>query len=494
MKLKDDEDNSEKLAKIKSYLGVLPEMIKDDLARQMTNHGDRKDSADKIITFAMEVLTDSRTQKLFIGRNCNIDNILKKFLRSADNLTHLTLSQKNANIFLEDIGKYCRNLEQLSIPEGSEEEVHWITPKSDDNEFCIKYGCKVETHGCPKLRDLRIFPPEETCNGNYFPEKENGQNDHVKVRLLKYFPQLKKLFCFAQQFDLKLLESNEIKLAELQFGYEIVDPGLDFSMMPKIFTNLRSIRVEIWSEELKYLIQCPKLEFFEVTILCGVEFPEELQRFLDQHPNTKNFRKLAFVDMFNDPIPAECFLSIARKCPNLEFFTFVAEEDYDNINFNLMGGKYFQSLKTLDLTYCHKKMERGQPAISKLLNLLLRSATQIEKIELYITVEEKRYHFQSNKLFRQLLKQNSLEYLNHLLLTDNSKIYMSFDTIKMISDLPKMKTIQLEKDGLTSYTPELEENLRSYAQLNNFDIVYSLTQNTKVKDDQATSYESEDEF
>ena len=188
-----DEDKSwDKISQIKSYFQGLSVTIQDNLAMIMFNIMEEE----YIDKYTNVFLTDERSESLHLSltNEDHIDQIVKNCLLKADNVKQLTLGGVDSE-FLELVGKNCRKLTMLSLPGfyACNDDIHWITPTTEDNELCINNGCGVNTHGCQGLVSLDIEDYEEG------PEMEQ--------KFLKFFRHLKT-------FSYNGLEYNVVTVVE----------------------------------------------------------------------------------------------------------------------------------------------------------------------------------------------------------------------------------------------------------------------------------------
>ena len=342
----------------------------------------------------------------------------------------------------------------------TEKGLHWILPRNgqEKTDLCCSQGCQELFHGCPNLGCF-LFDTED-CK----------LEDTWKLEPVKYFKKLITYACSLKTLDLNKISEEVTKIETFQVrSYEPTEH--EFSMFPNILPNLRTLLIPVDSKILKHLVKCPNLEEF-----CVFEevYDIEVQKFLEQHPNAKNFKAITLLTKAK----IEDLTSIAEHCPKLESLKASLQVrstlDCSPLKVN---SNYFKNLKTLyfkvvlNRTSHNSNLMGSTVNFVKLFDFLLLPALNIEEIYFDLEIEER---VDYDDLFQQLIGTNQLKLLNKLNISLAPRVLdaISMDTFKMICDLPSLRNLTISsiywQFHPSSFT--IIDDLKLYAMEKNYDI------------------------
>ena len=394
-----DNNDRQQITELKTHFEGLPVIIVDNLAADLLDipiiEVGSENVEDMKIILTLQIFTSERTERLELRhRYCRlsntmlqpiIENAAMKSIIRAENLRKLSIrSVKCTDGILKILGLNCQRLVELEFEEGSymtDEGLHWIIPncETEVHGVCKSYWCFGQQHGCPEMISLAI-----TKESDYI---SHGDDEKMKVYLLKYFKCLKKYSCQVDgKFDLNIQPNFVSSVAKLDFlNTEEVPMIIDLQLLPSFFPHLLSICVPIKYGQLKEFIICPNLIELELLIEdtddVYTETDVEIEYLLENHPNAKNFEKLSF-GHFKTLNTSE-FLAIAARCPNITNLSVNVAEFLD-VQKLTMRQVYFTQLKDVHVVFpdLGNAWSLEYEKILGVLSFVLQPALGITRIEL----------------------------------------------------------------------------------------------------------------
>ena len=244
---------------------------------------------------------------------------------------------------------------------------------------------------------------------------------------------------------------NQIMIANTTIESLTCQDDIDIRYIPRAFLSLTSVSLEVkFDDQVKCLVACPNivqlnLRYYKCDVGMG------LQNLLDHHANAKNFTKIIVVGS----VGCSHLRSIAANCPNIEHLDL--DLDYCQVFCNQLVPckEYFNYLKVLKL----KDYILCNDAKEKLLDFFLLSSPKLEYFQHNWKVSWDAY-------LLRVLRVNPLQHLKTLKL---KLVTISYETVRMLTDLPNIEMMNTHEWGLEDHE---YWQLETEARVNNIDINY----------------------
>ena len=178
-----------------------------------------------------------------------------------------------------------------------------------------------------------------------------------------------------------------------------------------------------------------------------------------KHPNVQNFKRISI----DGTIRFSNYTTIASNCQNIEVLEVQQIDKPANFNVaQLPKYERFKNLKRFNMEFYNDDAFEGQ-----LLDNVLSAAQNIEILELPT------YLIRNGRCLRKLMTKNPLTRLKLLSLLKvnlgdgEDSQDLSLKTLKLLTDLPRIRKLEVECSGLRR---SVVQALKNYVRDNNYDV------------------------